>query len=698
MDHITHFVMSLVQNMGMLGYWVAFIAALAETVLVIGLILPGSTFLLLMGILSGQGVLDLGDLLFFAIAGATIGDNINYQLGKKYGQQWLQQGRWFLKAEYLSKAEGFFHKHGGKSVFLGRFVPSVKELMPFIAGMANMERWSFFFWNLLGAIGWSLQWILPGYIFSQSLALAQAWLTRVGILIVAAIALFALLYFIRWIILRFGARSWQLALSAGRSIIDALRHKPSVVCWCERHPRSALFIKQRLDTQHIRGLPITLIFVSMSYVALLFGGLIEDFLNKDSVFTYDVRINTLIASFRTPLVNHFFYGITTLGNPSVVILGLVVSSILLWHSRRARFILPMLFSAGFADLLTSLGKLAFHRARPDTAIIEQAGFSFPSGHATISIAFYGFLFFIVIHSVRGWRKHINLIFMAVMLASVIGFSRLYLGVHYLSDILAGYLVGGMGLLLGIALSLTHWRNSHRHFRFLDVLQKRSIIFAILGSLAWLGLFIGYNLHPAISTKLDAVPTDTIATATFDANPNILFKHPKSDQAISMIGERKASINLVFLAKPEDLQTCLRAAGWHAVQRANMTRLVQAYWDHFMNKPNPTAPLSPWFWQDNPQYQQWSQPDGNHRVFDRYFFRVWKTDYSAKSGLNVYVATTGHERLPTQHIVPIVDQTFDAARTRLVNQLSKAGGIVEQDTQASKIQDGNRIILQLGVCH
>ena len=165
MDTLTQTLFSIAQHAGLWGYWFAFIAALLETVFLVGLFIPGSTLLLIMGLLSGQGYFDLGDLLFFAIAGAILGDNINYSLGHRYGRRWLGQGRWFLRSEHVVRAEDFFNRHGGKSVFLSRFVPSAKELMPFIAGMAGMRYLPFMIWNLLGGIGWGLQWILPGYSF-----------------------------------------------------------------------------------------------------------------------------------------------------------------------------------------------------------------------------------------------------------------------------------------------------------------------------------------------------------------------------------------------------------------------------------------------------------------------------------------------------------------------------------------------------
>ena len=82
-------------------------------------------------------------------------------------------------------------------------------------------------WNLLGAIGWGLQWILPGYIFSQSLSLAQTWLSRVGILVLVLVFTLLIFYGLRWSILRFGPSGFKFLKSIlavhGRRVIQILK-------------------------------------------------------------------------------------------------------------------------------------------------------------------------------------------------------------------------------------------------------------------------------------------------------------------------------------------------------------------------------------------------------------------------------------------------------------------------------------------
>lgn len=689
MEHLTQAILGLVESIGVFGYWVAFVAALAETVLVVGLIMPGSSFLLLMGVLAGQGALDLGDLLVFAIAGAVLGDNINFWLGRHYGHRWLGQGRWFLKAEYLSKAEGFFEHHGGKSVCLGRFVPSVKELMPFIAGMAQMERWPFFFWNLLGAIGWALQWILPGYIFSQSMALAHAWLSRIGLALFLFVALVALLYLLRWLAIRYGRNGLKRVRSTARSIGAAIRDNPGVSAWSRRHPRLITFLTHRVETTRMRGLPTTLASLSLLYALLLFGGLVDDLLTQEAVVTADARINNLIAGFRSPVFNHLFYGLSTLASPWVVLAGLLVGVALLYRMRRLRFVVPMFIASAFAAGFVLLSQQMLHRPGPEHGLLTPSNHSFPSGHAALSVALYGFLCFVFAHSASAWRTRINWFFGAVIIALLVGFSRLYLGAEHLSDVLAGYLLGGSGLLLGVALTYSGWRGprlSSHGYRHAPTHGALALV--PIGAL-WLAALLAPNLNPPLLTASSA-PVEQ--SQTYDG-PQQLFPKQAPEYALSVAGERKSPINMMLITSPKTLESCLRAADWHPADETRWQTVLAAYRDVMMHRGNPTAPLSPWFWRDRTPWQQWSRIDGPDQVFNRSFLRIWQTPYKTGSGENVLVASTGHESLPSGHLIPRPDANFAVASKQLVDSLRSAGGVAGANTlnlTAERVQASNRL--------
>ncbi len=185
-------------------YWIAFFAALFETTIGIGLFLPGSSIILFLGAVSSQGNPDVAYLLLFSILGAITGDNLNYYLGRNYGAKWLKDGLWLLQAKHIENAKCFMNAHGAKSIFLGRFIPSVKEVVPFIAGSVKMNRRTFIFWNVLGAIGWGCEWVLVGYFFAQSINLAEVWLSRAGLFLAFLLIFGSIFYLFKWFIIKKG--------------------------------------------------------------------------------------------------------------------------------------------------------------------------------------------------------------------------------------------------------------------------------------------------------------------------------------------------------------------------------------------------------------------------------------------------------------------------------------------------------------
>jgi hypothetical protein len=112
-NDLIHYLLPAIEHFRVVGYWIAFFDALLETTVGIGLILPGSTLILFLGAFSASGYLDVGDLIWFVVMGAIIGDNLNYYLGKKYGARWLivaiSLSEWLASKNDLHLVEAFNH-------------------------------------------------------------------------------------------------------------------------------------------------------------------------------------------------------------------------------------------------------------------------------------------------------------------------------------------------------------------------------------------------------------------------------------------------------------------------------------------------------------------------------------------------------------------------------------------------------------
>lgn len=174
--------------------------------------------------------------------------------------------------------------------------------------------------------------------------------------------------------------------------------------------------------------------------AWLFLGVLEDVLTKDPLMQVDLIVYRTLQNVRTPLFDAWLTGVSELGDAAVVLpVVLVVLSWFVWH-RSWRSATYWLAAVGGAELIVKLLKLALHRARPNPYASGVESFSFPSSHATLAIVTYGFLAFLLCEGQRR-RVRMSIVLVTAAAVSLIAASRLYLGVHWVSDVVAGLSFG-----------------------------------------------------------------------------------------------------------------------------------------------------------------------------------------------------------------------------------------------------------------
>lgn len=148
------------------GAWTIGVLALiifAETGLVVMPLLPGDSLLFAAGALA-VGNLNVWALMAALFAAAVLGDAVNYYVGHRYGRRVAQR---FINPDHLRRTEAFFAKHGGRAVVLARFVPIVRTIAPFVAGMGAMDYSRFVRFNVLGAALWVIPFVGVGYLFGN---------------------------------------------------------------------------------------------------------------------------------------------------------------------------------------------------------------------------------------------------------------------------------------------------------------------------------------------------------------------------------------------------------------------------------------------------------------------------------------------------------------------------------------------------
>lgn len=185
----------LLDLIGRYGYLVVFFGVMLESA---GISLPGETILIASGALAHRGVLDFGDALIFGALGAVLGDQLGYWAGRFGGRAFvLRWGRYLLiTPERLALAEAFFDRHGGRAVFLARFVSGLRVFGALVAGTSRMPWGRFAVYNALGGTVWATAAVSVGYFLWASISLVEHWVGRVSLSLIAVLTLVLLL---RWI-------------------------------------------------------------------------------------------------------------------------------------------------------------------------------------------------------------------------------------------------------------------------------------------------------------------------------------------------------------------------------------------------------------------------------------------------------------------------------------------------------------------
>lgn len=635
MNYIQSFVNSLI-DYNTIAYLIALIIAFAETTIGIGLLIPGSTIILFMGGMAAKGYFNLFYLIIFAVIGAILGDNLNFFIGKKYGLKIFEKGLWFVKPVYFKKGQKFWEKHGSKSVFIGRFIPSIKEIAPLIAGTFNMKRSSFMLWNFLGAIGWGLVWILPGYFFSQSLDIAKIWLTRTGFFLTIIFVIFVIFYIIKTIVIKKGKSFFALLLSLLHSIKQGIVENPNIKIYVKKHEKFFSFLQKRLDKNNFYGLPLTLLTVALIYSLGMFGGIVEDIINSDSIVNADVRLENLIVVFRTATLTKFFYLITLLGKWEIILIFTIATITILWIKNKKIYIKPLLLSIIGSEIFTFLGKFLLHRSRPDVALYTENSFSFPSGHATIAISFYGFLTYLLIRNISKWKNKINIFFIGVAIIILIGFSRLYLGVHYLSDVLGGYLSGGIWLI--VAISISEYLISKKQkikYKKSSIKEKRITLAIVISA------FIGYAIF-SLNYSMPLTNIEEVKTIEL-ANPLNIFKTNDMKYTETLFGNKQAPISFIIIAKnDEELINLFKKANWQLADRINLMNIYKMSKAVLFKESYSQAPITPDFWNSEVNNFGFQKETAEKNLTKRHHVRFWKTAYTIDNGKNIYVGTASFD--------------------------------------------------------
>jgi len=418
--------------------WVALVVVFAlpalEASAFVGFVFPGEIALILGGVLAFQGVVPLWAVLVAGITGAVIGDSVGYLVGRRYGRRLINGtvGRWINHA-HLDRGERYLAERGGKAVFLGRFTAALRVMIPGLAGMSRMRYRTFAAYNLAGGLAWGSMCVLLGYLAGSSWRRVEHLASRVGLVALGVVVvLFAAGY-----LLRRAHRGWQTRL------LDRARCTRPVMWVEDRFPRQVVWVGHRLDPGSMTGLPVTLLVAVAAGAIWVTLGLTQDVLAHEELALFDLRAHAWLLQHRVDWLTPVMRAATWLGSNAVLLPILVIAAVVSGRVRRSwRPVLDIAMVYGWALILSSLMKEAVHRPRPPAAgwLVHASGWAFPSGHTTQATAAWGILCVLACTG-RSPKVRAALVSAAALIVLLVAASRYYLGVHWVTDVLAGISLG-----------------------------------------------------------------------------------------------------------------------------------------------------------------------------------------------------------------------------------------------------------------
>ncbi|MEZ7502376.1 phosphatase PAP2 family protein [Psychrobacter sp. Arc29] len=276
-------------------------------------------------------------------------------------------------------------------------------------------------------------------------------LISLGMVLILTIAL---LWLIQRLMIRYGKRILGLISRIDFWLREHIARLPLMVRLQQKYPAMFGLITKRFARGHFSGLILTILTLLNIYILALFAGLVEDVVNADSIVTTDLFVSQHMSVLQDSSIVPAFVFITSLGSTPITCLIILLTAILCAVVRQPYILVGLLISTIGSTAFTFLSKMAFQRSRPIDILLMEHTYSFPSGHATISIALYGFLAYMAIRFSQSFIHQVRILSLALLLCLLIGLSRIVLNEHYLSDVLGGFLVGSLWLI--IAISVTEW--------------------------------------------------------------------------------------------------------------------------------------------------------------------------------------------------------------------------------------------------
>ena len=446
----------LADGLGQWTYLVVSVLAFLETGAFVGLVFPGETAVIIAGAIAGQGATSIVITIALVWFSAWAGDSVSFYIGTRLGRDFiLRHGhRVRITPERFAQVEDYFSRHGGKTILVGRFLGLVRALAPFIAGSSGMRYRAFLPYSVLGTGLWAATFSLLGYFLAENIHLAEDIAGR-GIFVFGTVVVVIVGTILGVRYLRVPENRVKLVAR-----IEANRFGEPLVAAGRRFRPQARFLWHRVTPGNL-GLEFTSAMAVLAvalFIVIGYGVIVGD---DPGPTRGDDTAFEIADDLRSDWFTDVNKAVTKLGSAPATLAVALVAAVALGVGRRWPELAVLVAAVALAHIAVPVLKEIVDRPRPDAALVGAGGDAWPSGHAAYAIVYPWLALTAVVRLRPGLTHGTVLVVAGVLLAAAIGLSRVYLRVHFLSDVNAGAALGvAMFALSGaVALVVIHFRDN-----------------------------------------------------------------------------------------------------------------------------------------------------------------------------------------------------------------------------------------------
>jgi len=544
-----------------LAVLILFLVAFGEAMLFIGLFVPSTPIMIGAGALVGLGKLGLFPVLIASAAGAIAGDALSFWIGRRGKRHLVSIWPLSTHPELLATGERFFARHGSPSIFLARFVPVVKAVLPTVAGMAGMSPIRFAVVNVVSAFVWSAAHLFPAMLVGRGLGVAATANPKIieffgAVLILSVLAWITARLLARTVVPKLAGLGGKAAARWAGSERAGLRRIGRTLAAANRSP--GLLARITLAVAAASGVLILAVLI-----------LLDPELSRA-----DAALSGWVGAQKSELATQAMLAVTMLADWRVLfpLAVILLAYLALVRQGRLAAVMASVFAATLA--FVPVVKLLMQRARPTELYNGAEAFSFPSGHATHATVILGAAALLMASSLRPWLR--NLVYGgAAVLILLIAVSRVYLGAHWPTDVMAGMLFGAVVLIIVAFLT----RDLRREMRRTGLSAVIVLAFASL-----YGVHLARNYSAAAAFYTPGPMIQTVARADW-----IGGKAAVPSARVLLDGDAGEPMLLqTDLALP-DLVALLQSVGWSPADRSWMAEVA----DSVLPTRGDIGPLAPW---------------------------------------------------------------------------------------------------------